>query len=87
MGSHTDYEIAKWQADHGIEPACGSYSEVLEEVSQKCFELIKVIELERSGIRDGDGCWHGSDVIGGMSRDLRELARNLEIAERDNANN
>jgi hypothetical protein len=56
---------------------------VLEEVSQKCFELIKLVELERSGIRDGDGCWHGGDVIGGMVTDLRELAHNLERAMRE----
>ena len=35
-----------------------------------CFELIKIIELEISGIRDGDGYWHGSDVIGGLEADL-----------------
>lgn len=40
--------------------------------------MIKVIELERSGIRDGDGYWHGGDVIGHMTGDLVDLCRRWE---------
>jgi hypothetical protein len=39
----------------------------LEDLSQAAFQIIKVVELERSGIRDGDGYWHGGDVMGGLT--------------------
>jgi hypothetical protein len=70
MGSRTDAEIAAWQKRAGIEPATGERAELLRRMSDAAFELIKIIELERSGIRDGDGGWHGSDVVGGTMRDL-----------------
>lgn len=35
-------------------------------------DLSKVIELERSGTRDGDGTWHGSDVVGFTIMTVRE---------------
>ena len=58
----------------GIEPATGERAEILEALSKAAFEMIKVIELERSGIRDGDGYWHGGDVIGHMTGDLVDHA-------------
>jgi hypothetical protein len=42
------------------------------EISDLAFEMIKVIERERSGIRDGDGYWHGSDVMGHFMHDMIE---------------
>jgi outer membrane cobalamin receptor len=66
MGQITDTAIRQWQEAAGIQPASGTRAETLERLSQLAFELIKAIELERSGIRDGDGSWHGSDVIGGI---------------------
>jgi hypothetical protein len=67
MGAHTDYAIASWQ---GISPATGGTADILRRMSDTAFELIKIIELEKSGIRDGDGFWHGSDALGGTARDL-----------------
>jgi hypothetical protein len=64
MGQITDAKIAAWQKKAGIEPAKGKYRTALDELSEACFYVIKIIELERSGIRDGDGGWHGSDVTG-----------------------
>jgi hypothetical protein len=32
-----------------------------------------VIELEKSGIRDGDSFWHGSDVMGGVTGELGSI--------------
>jgi hypothetical protein len=61
MGQMTDARIAAWQAKAGIEPATGNRAKILSELSDACFEAIKIIELERSGIRDGDGYWHGGD--------------------------
>ena len=68
--SERDAETEAWQKRAGIEPATDEQARLLREMSDKAFELIKVIELERSGIRDGDGAWHGSDVVGGTMRDL-----------------
>jgi hypothetical protein len=72
MSSWTDAKIAAWQKEAGIEPATGERAKLLDEMSKAAFELIKMIELERSGIRDGDGCWHGSDV-GHVTQRLVEL--------------
>jgi len=43
MGAHTC-----------IEPATGERLRALNEASALAFKLIKIIELEKSGIRDGD---------------------------------
>jgi hypothetical protein len=77
MGSRTGADIAAWQKHCGIEPAYGERGAALEALSQACFEAIKIIELERSGMRDGDGFWHGSDVIGGLCADLTRLCHRL----------
>jgi hypothetical protein len=49
----------------------------LRELSNGAFEIVKIVELELSGIRDGDGFWHGSDVIGHMVNDLANLCQRL----------
>ena len=67
MGQRTDAAIASWQAEHGIEPARGDVLAALNELSAKAVELIKLIELEKSGIRDGNGLWHGSDPVDGVA--------------------
>jgi hypothetical protein len=51
-------------------------------MSDAAFALIKVIELEQSGIRDGDGSWSGSDVLGGTMRDLVGLIERLDQLDR-----
>jgi hypothetical protein len=73
MGSYTDAKIEAWQKEAGIEPA--REARTLRAISDKAFELIKVIELECSGIRDGDGYWHGGDVMGHMMRDMIKLCQ------------
>ena len=73
MGLRTDTQIAAWQEEIGIEPATGEYAEILRKLSNAAFEMIKVIELERSGIRDGDGRWHGSDVMWHVLTDMAAL--------------
>jgi hypothetical protein len=77
MGSRTDAQIAEWQKQSGIEPATGEPRKILEALSDACFEAIKIIELEKSGIRDGDGHWYGSDVIGHVTGQLTELCNQL----------
>ena len=82
MGSLTDARIADWQEQAGIKPSTGERARILEALSQAAFDAIKIIELERSGIRDGDGCWHGSDVIGGMTGDLVRMCEQLSTHDR-----
>jgi hypothetical protein len=70
MGWRTNLKIAEAQATIGLKPARGREAELLREMSDAAFTLIKVIELESSGIRDGDGRWYGSDAMAGTARDL-----------------
>jgi hypothetical protein len=73
MGHYTDARIAAWQEQSGIKPATGKRAELLSRLSDAAFEVIKLIELEKSGIRDGDGYWHGSDPMHGMLSELAGL--------------
>ena len=73
MGRVTDERISAWQQAAGIEPATGAQLGRLEEMQEEGVNLIRIIELERSGIRDGDGSWHGSDPLGGVVLRLSEL--------------
>lgn len=82
MGMRRNAEIEAWQKAHSIEPATGHRAELLCQISEAAFELIKVIELERSGIRDGDGFWSGSDVLGGTIGNLSGLAQKLDQLDR-----
>jgi len=65
MGMRRDAEIKERQALIGLKPAVGRQAELLRAMSDAAFTLIKVIELEHSGIRDGDGFWSGADGMGG----------------------
>jgi hypothetical protein len=75
MGSRTDARIAAWQKQSGIKPATGERAELLSRLSNAAFDTIKIIELELSGIRDGDGYWHGSDVFGYAIGELAHLCK------------
>jgi hypothetical protein len=77
MGHRTDEAIAAWQKEVGIEPATGAREAILRQLQERAFEAIRICELERSGIRDGDGRWHGGDVIGHMTHDLIDLSNRL----------
>jgi hypothetical protein len=63
MGSYTDANIKAFQKNTSIEPASAEYAAILNRMAQEAFALIRVIERELSGIRDGDGLWHGSDPV------------------------
>ena len=66
----------------GITAATGERAETLRALSDAAFEAIKIIELERSGIRDGDGFWHGADVIGHITGRLADLCERLMEKDR-----
>ena len=79
MGTLTDRNIAEWQAHAGLEPVTGERREILEKMSETAFELIKAIELEKSGIRSGDGRWYGCvDYMLELTHEMRSLFNRLE---------
>jgi hypothetical protein len=75
MGQMSDSMIEAFQEAAGIEPATGERLRILNEMSNAAFELIKIIELAKSGIRDGNGFWHGSDPLGGTVSEICNLDR------------
>lgn len=70
-----DARIRQFQAHAGVQPAEGPRAERLANMSRLAHELIQIIALEQSGIRDGDGQWSGSDPLGGTIRELARLER------------
>jgi hypothetical protein len=82
-----DAVIQAWQAAAGINPPTGRQAEILRGMSDKAFELIKVIELELSGIRDGDGYWHGSGVMDSAAREVAALVSEYERATQSEQRN
>ena len=83
MGIMRTSQIDAFAANTGIKAACGNRSKILSNLSNRAFELIKIIELEHSGIRDGDGYWSGTDPLGGVINDLAEGFQRLEKIEKD----
>jgi len=76
VGQRRNAEIEAWQQASGLKPS--EHQSLLGEMSVTAFELIRIIELERSGIRDGDGYWSGSDPMGGTARALAGLIQEYE---------
>lgn len=64
--------VEVWQKAVGIDPAKGDKAEALRVLSRNAYDLIRVIELERSGIRDGTGFWHGSNALWGAWSDIND---------------
>ena len=53
-------------------------------MSEEAHSLIKVLALEAAGIRDGDGCWHGSDPVGSIAQRIAALDReDTEMQRKD----
>jgi hypothetical protein len=76
MGTYRNTEIDEaWQK--GPSP----HQDLLRKLSDACFELIKIIELERSGIRDGDGKSVGIvDAFAAQASDVERLCAEVERA-------
>lgn len=62
MSVYADFRLAQFQEATGIKPVRGKDAEYLDTLQRLAVELLTLIPLERSGIRDGDGKWHGSVV-------------------------
>ena len=73
MGHIRDGAIKRFQEHAGLEPTCGQRLELLQRMQREAFNLIRILELEISGIRDGNGYWSGSDPVGGTVMDLAAL--------------
>lgn len=54
------------------------YSDFIDEIERAAAHLAEVIRLEKSGTRDGDGFWHGSDPVAPALSDLCNLYDQLE---------
>jgi hypothetical protein len=75
MGSLTDANIRAFQQATGIQPATGKDAELLDQASNTAFELIKIVALEKAGIRDGNGSWHGAhplEIVDDLTRLLEQ---------------
>lgn len=73
MGHRTDARLADFARRTGIQPATGEWAGTLERIQKIAFDLIRIAELERSGVRDGDGFWHGSDPLFALIEDLAAI--------------
>ena len=67
MGASRNSQLEVFAQRTGVRPAHGERLEVLLHLSEEAFELIKMVELEISGIRDGDG-----DPLCGCTRSIRD---------------
>ncbi len=81
MGASRNYQIDEFAAETGIKAAIGTRAIVLRQISKNAYELIQVIALEQSGIRDGDGYWSGCDPLGAVIRAVDEGFKRLQQIE------
>jgi len=58
----------------GLQPVPQHHAELLNQMSQICSDLIKLMELERSGVRNGQGFWPVEDPILSQTKRLALLA-------------
>jgi len=56
-----------------FEPLKGADLKKVNQMKEMAKQLLKCLELEKNGIRDGDGFWHGSDPIDAIISDLVRL--------------
>jgi hypothetical protein len=75
MGSRDRASVEAFQERTGIKPAIGEHLDALSRLQNLALSLIKCCELEKCGICDGDGVWHGGDPIDGIISDMHVLWR------------
>jgi hypothetical protein len=82
MGMLTDMRTAQWQREVGIELPPPARAKILYALSGEAVHLIKLVTLELSGIRDGDGRWCASNPLTGMKDILDDLFDGLDESYR-----
>jgi len=75
MGQVRNTTIEMFQKHAGLEPARGQQCEMLKRMQHHAFELIRILEMEISGIREGDGLWSGCDPVHETVNELVTLER------------
>ncbi len=83
MGQLRNVAIEMFQEHAGLKPACGQQRELLERMQRVAFDLIRILELEMSGIRDGDGCWGYCDPVSELIFELGTLEPKLRESDND----
>ena len=58
-----------------------TYTQLLRQIQEKAEGLAEAAPQEASGVRDGDGLWHGSDPIDAYLSDLGQLHEQLKIVQ------
>ena len=76
MGMRRDAEI-RANRDRRLPPS-PAVVDVLTRLRAAVIELRKVLDLEISGERDGDGYWSGSDAMGGYADEVARLIAEYE---------
>ena len=71
MGSRTRLALIAFAERTGIHPNDEDAAD-LRRAQQNAFDLIRVIELELSGIRDGDGYWYGCDPVKSLVDEIHD---------------
>jgi hypothetical protein len=70
--------LDRTRSNSGFDPNMrGEIVDLWSKLQNVACETIKVAELEKAGVRDGDGFWHG-DVLGALFKDLKSAVRQLE---------
>jgi hypothetical protein len=63
MAWHKRAAVAEWQERAGVELPSPEWTAVIPRAKQAAVNLLELLILEESGIRDGDSTWHGSDPL------------------------
>lgn len=83
MGMITDAKIARFKerlarGEVSYQPAQGAALIALNKAEAYAREFIRILPLEKSGERDGDGYWSGSNPIDGLPRAILEAYQEYE---------
>jgi hypothetical protein len=72
MGQNTQRPKAEWQESAGLTLPSPAEREWIAKTRDAARQLLEVLVLEESGIRDGDSKWHGSNPVGSLLAQLAE---------------
>ena len=82
MGRRRTAAIEAFCESADIHPARGDRLSHLDTLSHCAYHLIQIVELEKCGIRDGDGYWSGTDVLGGAVESIGRVFAQLRMADK-----